>query len=206
MGINETGTITLKLLAQDLASGHVGKFIGNLDRLAKQGGLMGSVMQGVGQSFGQMLNPMMLATKGIGLAADAAGATFKGMQDLARAFEEDKVAAEQFSNTLARSLPDWKRHTAAMDDAILAGQRLGFSDDRQRASLGKLVTATRNASRAIDINRLAMNIARQRSVRLEEATDAVTKAAQGQTRIEFTPRGEERLVVVLPPTAGGAGR
>ena len=41
-------TITLKLVAQDLATGNISKAIGKIDTLAKRGGIAGSVFQGIG--------------------------------------------------------------------------------------------------------------------------------------------------------------
>ncbi len=73
MAYSEEGTITLKMIAKDLMSGNVGKAIAGLDKLAQKGGLVGSVAQGVGQSFGQMLNPLGLVTKGIGMVTDVIG-------------------------------------------------------------------------------------------------------------------------------------
>jgi len=54
MGRNETASITLKILAQDLATGKVGAFVGKLDTLSKRGGIAGRMMQGVGMSMGMM--------------------------------------------------------------------------------------------------------------------------------------------------------
>ena len=66
-------TITLKLVAQDLASGNISKAIGNIDRLAQRGGIAGSIFQGVGLSIGQMLNPLSLMTRGFGMVTDTRG-------------------------------------------------------------------------------------------------------------------------------------
>jgi hypothetical protein len=57
---------------------------------------------------------------------------------------------------------------------------LGFTDDALRDSLGKLATATKDTGEAIDLNALAMDFARLRSISLEEATTLVTKASSGQ--------------------------
>ncbi|HUW17591.1 MAG TPA: hypothetical protein VMW94_10980, partial [Actinomycetes bacterium] len=69
-----TETITLKLVAQDLASGNISKAIGGIDKMAQRGGIMGSVFQGVGLSVGQMLNPLALLGRGIGAVTDFMGA------------------------------------------------------------------------------------------------------------------------------------
>lgn len=83
-----TETITLNILAKDLASGSLGKFVGHLDTIAKKGGLAGSIMQGVGQSFGQMLNPIGLVTHGLGMVSDVLG-------DSITEFKESQVIGAQ---------------------------------------------------------------------------------------------------------------
>lgn len=175
-----TETITLRLVAQDLMSGNVSKAISGLDKLAKQGGLVGSVAQGIGQSFGQMLNPMNVATKAFDLMATGAGKVAGALSGMAQAYREDQAEQAQFTNTLVRNIANWQDYTDEIDAAIAAGQRLAFTDTQQRQSLSRLITATRDARRAITLNRLAMDIARQRSIKLSEASSAVQKAAQGQ--------------------------
>lgn len=117
-GTNETGTITLKLVVQDLMTGNVGKAVGSLDKLAQKGGLVGSVAQGVGQSFGQMLNPMALMGKGLGMVTDFLGdagaaasdlnetqsklsAVFKSQADEIRAWAADSAQAMGLSTQAA---------------------------------------------------------------------------------------------------------
>lgn len=190
-----TETITLKLVAEDLMSGNVTKAIGSLDKLAKQGGLVGSVAQGIGQSVGQMINPLSLATKAFDMMATGIGMAVGGLADLGQAYRDDKAEQEQLNNTLMHNISNWRAYTDEIDGAIQAGQRLAFSDTEQRLSLGKLVTATRDARRAITLNRLAMDIARQRGIKLSDASDAVTKAAQGQYK------GLKSLGYVIDTTA-----
>lgn len=188
-------TITLKLVAQDLMSGQVSKAIGSLDKLAKQGGLVGSVAQGIGQSVGQMLNPLALGTKAFGMMTEGISLTVDGLTALGRAYKEDQAEQAQLNNTLMRNISNWRDYTDEIDAAITAGQKLAFTDSEQRLSLGKLVTATRDARRAITLNRLAMDIARQRNIKLSEASQAVTKAAQGQYK------GLKSLGYVIDTTA-----
>ena len=153
MGVNETGTITLRILAQDLASGNIGRFLGGIDAIARKGGLMGSVLQGVGQSFGQMLNPMMIAGKLFDAAGQAIGSVVTALDGAGAAWRAEQADIAVFNNTLAHNIEHWRAYTGVIDDAISAGQRLGFSDDEQRAALSKLVTVTRSAARATDLNR-----------------------------------------------------
>lgn len=205
-------TITLKLVAQDLMSGQVSKAIGSLDKLAKQGGLVGSVAQGVGQSIGQMVNPLTIASKAMDLMAEGAGKVIGGLTGMAQAYKQDQAEQAQLNNTLMRNISNWQDYTDELDRAITAGQKLAFSDTQQRESLGRLITATRDARRAITLNRLAMDIARQRNIKLSEASAAVTKAAQGQYKglkslgyvIDSTASSTENLASVTQQAAGAA--
>jgi hypothetical protein len=167
-----TETITLKLIAQDLMSGNVSKAIGNIDKLAKQGGLMGSVMQGVGQSFGQMLNPVALVANGIGMVTDALG-------DATTAFREDQVSQAQLRTALEANITAWDGNTDAIEEVLAARMKLGFSDDDQRASLALLIAQTKDVSAALDIQATAMDFARLKSISLEDASGTLAKAYLG---------------------------
>lgn len=168
-----TETITLRLVAQDLMSGNVTKAIGSLDKLAKQGGLVGSVLQGVGQSFGQMLNPVGLVTRGIGMLTD-------GLADAAKAAMEDQRSVAQLDRTLANNVDTLWTHNVAIDKAIAAAGDLAFADDEVRSSLNALIPRTKDVNEAIRLNALAMDLARFKSISLEDAAGLVGKAYSGQ--------------------------
>jgi hypothetical protein len=188
------------------------KFLKPLDDLVKRGGIAGSIMQGVGQSIGQMLNPMSIATRGFDMMADGAGKVASSMVNLGKAYRDDRLEQDMLNNTLMRNVDGWRQYTGVIDDAIQSGQRLAFTDSDIRESLGRLVTATKDVSSAIKYNRLAMDIARQRNIKLSEASKAVTKAAQGQVRalkglgyqIDTTASATENLDSVQRQAAGSA--
>lgn len=104
-----TETITLRLVATDLISGNVTKAIGSLDKLAKQGGLVGSVLQGVGQSFGQMLNPVALVANGIGMATDVMRDSIAAASDQNEALSKVNVVFEDQAGIIDR----WARGAAS---------------------------------------------------------------------------------------------
>lgn len=137
MAINESGTITLKMLAQDLASGNVGKFIANMDRAAKQGGLLGNTIKGMSMSMGAMLNPAALVAKGIGAVTDVMGASIGAASDQAEALSKVTVVfgdqadeIEAWSKTAATGMGMTK--TAALEAAGTLGNLfdgLGLASD-----------------------------------------------------------------------------
>src|ERR1035437_8466330 len=71
-------TITIEILAKDLASGNIGGLISNMDKAARQGGMLGATMKGVGLSMGMSLNPVNMLANGVkdvvGAVVDAVSA------------------------------------------------------------------------------------------------------------------------------------
>src|SRR3972149_1270144 len=83
MALNQTGTITLSIIAKDLASGQLGKVVSGLDKMAKQSGIAGWAVKGAALQMGQMLNPAMLVAKGLGMVTDLMGDSVKAASDMA---------------------------------------------------------------------------------------------------------------------------
>jgi hypothetical protein len=167
-----TETITLRLVAQDLMSGNVSKAIGSLDRLAKRGGLVGSVLQGVGQSMGQLINPVALVANGIGMVTDA-------LQDGLQAYRDDLVSQEKLRTALEANIEAWDGNTDAIERTIAKRMDLGFSDDAQRESLALLVAQVEDVNDALDIQSTAMDLARLKNMSLADASNVLAKAYLG---------------------------
>jgi hypothetical protein len=173
-GSNEA--ITLRLVAQDLFSGNVSKAIAGLDKLAQRGGLVGSVLQGVGQSMGQLINPVSLVAGGIGMVTDIMGDSIKAASDQAEALSKVTVV---FGDQ-AREIQDWARtastsmgmsETAALSAAGTLGNlfdALGLADD-----------ATRDMSKGIV--QLAADLGSFNNVATEEALTALQAGLVGET-------------------------
>lgn len=176
MAYRDEGTITLKLLVQDLASGKVGAFVGHLDELAKKGGLVGAMAQGVGQSFGQMLNPVGLATDAIGRVTDFLG-------DSLAAAAEEQAGIRRLNTAIAENDAAWDGNSDRIEDVIAARERLAFSDGEQRDSLAKLVAITRDSAKALELQRTAMDLARLRGMSLADAGELVGKVYGGNVGI-----------------------
>jgi hypothetical protein len=162
---NQDASITLSIIAKDLASGNIGKAVSGLDALAKKGGLVGSMAQGVGMQFGMMLNP-------IGRVTDFL------KDSIASALAEDKQLA-RLGQTLQANVKDWDGSTAAVDRATTAAMDLAFSDDDARESMITLITATGNVEQSVRDLSLAEDIARGRNIDLASATNIVIKANMG---------------------------
>lgn len=169
-------TITLRLIAQDLMSGNVSKAVGSLDRLAKQGGLVGAVAQGVGQSFGQMLNPVGLATNAIGTLTDFMGDAISKASD----WEEANSKVSVVFGDQARVINDW---------AKTAGTSLGMTETAALAAAGTLG----NLFSALDLSKdatlemskgivqLAADLGSFNNVATDEALIALQAGLVGET-------------------------
>ena len=103
-----TETITLRLVAQDLASGNISKAIGSIDKLAQRGGLVGSVFQGVGIQMGMMLNPVMLLGKGISAVTDIMGDSINAASEM----EETQTKLDAVFIDAADSIREWGSDSA----------------------------------------------------------------------------------------------
>ncbi|MCC6854487.1 MAG: hypothetical protein IT189_00355 [Microbacteriaceae bacterium] len=172
MAYREEGTITLKLLAQDLASGKIGAFVGHLDKLAMKGGLVGSVAQGVGQSFGQLLNPVGLVTSAVGTLTDFLG-------DAVSMAMEEEAGIKRLTTAITENDAAWDGNIDAVEKVIDSRQRLAFADDEQRDSLAGLVSVTKDVTKALELQRTAMDLARLRGMDLRTATDLIGKVYAG---------------------------
>jgi methyl-accepting chemotaxis protein len=176
MAYKEDGTLTLRILAQDLASGRIGAFLGHLDQMARKGGLVGSVLQGVGQSFGQMLDPVALVGRGIGMVTEFLGGA-------AMAAAEEEAAIARLTAAVEANDSAWDGNVEAIEEVIESRLRLAFSDDEQRDSLTRLVAVTKDHAEALRLSRQAMDLARLRGIDLATASDLIGKVYAGNTGI-----------------------
>jgi len=72
-------------------------------------------------------------------------------------------------------------YTGTVKEALAAQERLGFSESDSTRSFTLLVRATKDVSRATELQGIAADIARGRNVALGTAANAVARATGGQT-------------------------
>jgi hypothetical protein len=164
--------LTLILKARNLASREVDKLGNSLDRVQKSRGFR-SVIQGVGVGVG--IGAFNLLAGAIGGVTTVLGDAIEGAIQ-----EEESIA--KLSTSLRANVKDWDGNTAAIEAMLTARMKLGFSDDEQRDSLARIVVATNDVSRALDIQRTAMDLARLKGIDLATASDALIKIEGGQFR------------------------
>jgi phage-related tail protein len=176
--------------------------LGDVETKAKSSG---GVLGGLGGALGGLVSPLGLATLGVGaLTGFLAGAT-------KAAIDEQKNIAK-LDASLAANVAGWDGNRDAIEGVIATRTDLAFSDDDLRASMSVLVTSTGDVNEALDLQALAMDLARAKGVDLETASTAIAKASQGSTKelkamgIELTEgaTASENLAVIQKATAGQA--
>jgi hypothetical protein len=124
------------------------------------------------------------ALKKAALPATAAiGALGVAAFDAAKGAMEDAAAQEQLAQTIGKNTKATKSQIAANEDWISTqGKLLGVADDELRPVLAKLVTQTKSVTKAQELASLAMDVAAATGKPLATVSDAMAKAAGGQTK------------------------
>jgi hypothetical protein len=124
------------------------------------------------------------ALKKAALPATAAiGALGVAAFDAAKGAMEDAAAQEQLAQTIGKNTKATKAQIAANEDWISTqGKLLGVADDELRPVLAKLVTQTKSVTKAQELASLAMDVAAATGKPLATVSDAMAKAAGGQTK------------------------
>jgi hypothetical protein len=152
--------IRLVLSASDQASKVLEQVGQNTSKLSKATDVLKSAFAGVAAST---------VIGFLGEAARAAAADEANTVKLRTAIENTGLAFDDVS--------------AAIAARIKAGQELAFSDDQTRDSLGALTQITGDVSRAMELNSLAMDLARAKGMDLTTASELIGKVSAGNTGI-----------------------
>lgn len=96
-----------------------------------------------------------------------------------KASESERVLT-QVRQGLQNTGQSWDRYGEQIDKTVRQQSRLGFDDEDLLQSFDKFNRQVGNVTKALNLNALAMDVARGRSISLESATTLVTKAASGQ--------------------------
>ena len=149
-------------------------------------------------------------------AAAAVGALGAAAFDAAKGAIEDAAAQEQLAHSITRNTNATKAQITANEDWISQqGKLLGVTDDELRPAMAKLVTQTKSVTKAQELAALSMDIAAATGKPLAAVTDAVAKAAGGNTKAlaKLSPElkgmiknglDAEGAMSVLADTFGGA--
>jgi hypothetical protein len=186
-------------------AGGMGKANREIDNLEGNISKADGAGRGLGGGLLGLVNPIGLATAGIGLLGTG---LFKSVE----AAKEEAVGIERLNKTLENSIPGFNAATAGVDDYIASKEKLSFADDQIRDSLGFLVSQTHDLTEAQSLQATAMDLARAKGISLEQATKAVGKVDQEsigilkKLGIEVTENmtKQEALAAIQASTAGQA--
>ena len=162
-------TTTLAFILKDSAS----KGMRSLNKTARS----------LEKTAGTLNAPFAAAAKGFAIAAGAAIAVGGAMFAAARAAAEEDASIARLNAAISANTTLTDEQTKQMDAAIEARQNLAFSDDSLRDSLARLVPRTKDVSKAIELQAIAMDFARLRGIDLSTASDLVGKVFSGNTSI-----------------------
>jgi hypothetical protein len=149
-------------------------------------------------------------------AAAAVGALGVAAFDAAKGAIEDAAAQERLAHSITRNTNATDAQIKANEDWISQqGKLLGVTDDELRPAMAKLVTQTKSVTKAQELAALSMDIAAATGKPLATVTDAVAKAAGGNTKAlaKLSPELKDMIkggldaegaMSVLADTFGGA--
>ena len=164
-----TGTraLTLKLLAD------VDNFTKNLDKADKDVMSFGDKVQDFGKKAG-----LAFAAAGAAAVAYAGKLAIDGVKSAI----EDEAAQAKLANTLRNVTSATDAQIKSTEDYITKTSLLfGVTDDDLRPSLGRLARATGDVEKAQKLTTLAIDVAAGSGKSLEAVTNAMARAAEGNT-------------------------
>lgn len=138
--------------------------------------------------------------------------TVNFLKNSTRAAAEETAEIGRLNQTIRNAIPGWDGNTAAIERQIKASQRLAFSDDQVRNSLGFLVGKTKDMTKAQDLLTIAQDLSRAKKIDLMAATKAVTKADDDSIMmlqrlgiaVDKNMTAEQNLAAIRAATAGQA--
>jgi len=188
-------TVNATISARDAASKNiktVNKALGNLGNTASK----------IGADFRKVA---------LGIAAVAAGVSAFTVSAIKDAAADEAATAKLTAALKARGFAT-EAVRLAVEQQILAGQKLAFTDDEVRASIEASTRFTKNYTQAQKIQSVAMELARSTGMDLATATIQVGKAFQGNggkllKTLGITGKvvkGQAALNAILGKTKGSA--
>jgi len=127
--------------------------------------------------------------KGV-LAADAVEAAGKAIVrfgfDSVKAAGESEAAMALVRKEVEASGFQWAKYGAQIEKAAQAATKKGFDDEEAAKSIADLARVTGDVTKAVELHGVAMDIARNKGVSLDAATQMLSKAQLGNVRVAKT--------------------
>ena len=125
-----------------------------------------------GFGLGAGIQAFSLLQRGIGAVTDIIG-------DAVRAAAAEEAQIALLTNAIKENDSAWDGNVDALEAVIRERQKLAFSDGEQRDSLRSLVSVTGDLSKALEVQRTAMDLARLKGMSLGAATELLGKVYAG---------------------------
>ncbi len=128
---------------------------------------------------------------GVGLGAGFAAFTIasRAAQEFTSFIGESVTAAKNLeaaeaglNASLAANVPAFNGNKDAIEAATSAGERLGFTNLDLLASYTRIVAATHDVATAVQVQAVALDLARFKSISLQDATDSLINIEGGRYR------------------------
>lgn len=149
---------------------------GDLGRADDQAKKAATSFGGIGSTLGSFITPTTAAVAAVGTLTVAMGAAASA------ALEEEKGIAALTASLRAND-PAAANHIDAIEETIRQRENLAFADDEQRESLAALVSVTKDANKALALQRTAMDLARLKGISLASASELLGKVYGGNVGI-----------------------
>lgn len=147
------------------------KFASSQGLLVKQSSeLRKGILAGVGIGGG------ILA---FGMLKSAVTGVVGAFGDAVKASAEEEVGIAKLTAALKANVEGWNGNRDGIEAVIDTRERLGFTDDEQRESMALLVASTKDVTKALDLQRIAMDLSRLRGTELAETSVLISKVYQG---------------------------
>jgi hypothetical protein len=162
-----------------------------------------NVKQGFGLAFG-------LST--VSLIRDGVNFVTGGINDSIDAFKQQEIATAKLTTSLEANVPGWQKYQGAIDAAMQSTISMGFQDDDFALGLSRVVAATHDVQKGLEVMAVAQDLARFKGISLTDAAEALTKVEAGRFRmlaelgIELPKNAteEQALAAVRKAAAGQA--
>ena len=187
------GSVNYTISARDASSGTIKRINKSLDGLKKTAASMSNDVKRAGKSIAVVAGAVSYFTV---TAIKEAAADQASQAQLIAALKARGVATDNL--------------TSSIDNAIAAGQQLGFTDDQVRSSLEAATRFTKDFSKAQRISEIAQQVSRITGQDLATATLNVGKAYRGTgarllMSLGITKKGikgQEALAAIFSKTKG----
>lgn len=152
------------------------KSLGGMEKQTKSfvSQVKGSILTGVGLGAG---------VTGFTLLSNAISGTIDLIGDAVHAAAEEDAAIQQLTTSIKANDEAWDGNLDRIEDVIQARQDLAFADDEQRESLRQLVAVTHDVNEALQLQAVAMDLARLKNISLVDAGNLLGKVYGGNISI-----------------------